>query len=220
LTDDYLESCDIPSFYSQNFGSKNAEMIYDTDNRYYDIYEIEYGDANPDGESFIVFTTIIGAIAGYITAWENGSDLLLGVITGAILGLAVGLVATHNITSFTSGLYSLGKKLLTDTTAYLSFGASFAFWEDYCISSIFGGMSGFLPTGLKWVNEVISVPFSYQITKMGTRGFEFDLNKFAYSAGVRAITYNLNPMQKSVIKRFAKGFYYWWYSNNLDEIFS
>lgn len=55
----------------------------------------------------------IGALVGGITAYSEGQDILTGVITGALLGAAVGGVIVVGGVALTGGISSVLSKTVT-----------------------------------------------------------------------------------------------------------
>lgn|GEM_PF-1764355 len=147
------------------------------------------------------FGLLAGAALGGYSAVQNGAELWskdfwIGVGTGALIGGAVGAVAGLGLAGgsmpfLKGGLAAMGNKLISDSVSSMFFGTNnFGSWEDYAIAFIIGGViSGSGLIGLsKWGLDAVARPFLNQVTKMGTRGAEFNTERFAYDVFIRSIT--------------------------------
>lgn len=150
--------------------------------------------------SIIVGAIIGGALGGY-TATQNGAELgsqqfWIGVGTGTLIGGAVGAVAGMTLAGggagyLIGGLSSVGNKLISDVTSSVFYGTNnFGSWEDYAVAFVIGGViKGRGSIGLsKWGLDSVARPFLSQVTKMGTRGAEFNAGRFAYDVFTRSVT--------------------------------
>jgi RHS repeat-associated protein len=139
---------------------------------------------------------IVGGIVGGYTRVKNGAemwseDFWIGVGTGALIGAAVGTVAGLGGAYLTGGLASVGNKLITDTVSSIFYGTNnYGSWEDYCVAFVIGGLiKGTGSIGLsRWGLDAVARPLLNQVTKMGTRGSEFNPGRFAYDVFTRSVT--------------------------------
>ena len=146
--------------------------------------------------SILVAGIIIGGILGGYTRVQNGAELWsedfwIGVGTGALIGAAVGAVAGLGGAYLAGGLASVGNKLISDAASSIFYGTNnFGSWEDYAVAFVIGGIiKGRDSIGLsKWGLDAVARPFLNQVTKMGTRGAEFNAGRFAYDVFTRSVT--------------------------------
>ena len=169
---------------------------------------------------------VAGAVTGGITAYNNGyrgwdlvGQIALGGLTGAAIGAAVGLVAGMGTAAIIGGLSSVAGKFTSDVTAsVISQSWAFGSWEDYAISFVFGGISKGLLKGLvgKYLLNVIVSPLVTQVVQKGTRGAEFSIANYFYTAITNSATYFANygmisivgtGIQFSIIQSLLKGIY-------------
>ena len=157
--------------------------------------------SDPSGNFPILLTMIIvgavigGGLGGY-TATQNGAELgsqefWIGVGTGALIGAAVGTVAGLGGAYLAGGLASAGNKLISDVASSIFYGANnFGSWEDYAVAFVIGGfINGSGATGgVKLVLDAFARPGLNQVTKMGTRGAEFNRERFAFDVVTRTLT--------------------------------
>jgi len=149
----------------------------------------------------IVSGIIIGGVLGGVTAYQNGAvlgseEFWTGVATGALIGGAVGAVAGLTFAGagfgyLLGGLSSAANKLISDTISSLFYQTNnFGNWEDYAVAFVIGGLingtgaTGILKSGL----ETVARPLFSQISKMGTRGAEFNRQRFVYDIVTRSLT--------------------------------
>lgn len=171
---------------------------------------------DPEGKfvmSIFIWSIIIGAIIGGTlggyTAIQNGAELgsqqfWMGVGTGVLIGGAVGAIAGITLAGgglgyLTGGLSSVVNKFISDITSSVFYGTNnFGSWEDYAVAFVIGGViKGRGSIGLsKWGLDAVARPFLNQLTKMGTRGAEFNAGRFAYDVVSRSLTIGMgNNMQ-------------------------
>jgi RHS repeat-associated protein len=186
--------------------------------------------SDPTGQ--FVFTTaiivglivgaIVGGTLGGVTAYKSaeaagktGSELFwetaAGVGTGAVLGSAVGFVATAGTPFLIGGLMSTGGKMVADLTAYASFGKPMGTWESYAVAFVFGGLTkGFgIGGAAKFGLDVLFRPGVSQLVEMGTRGNSWNTEKFMYDVFCRAGTYGMPGDLKPISRGLLSGLYYW-----------
>jgi len=176
---------------------------------------------DPSGEFFtstLLVFTVIGSLFGYFTSVDSGTNVLMGIIIGAIIGATVGAVATAGPAYFFGGFSSIVNKTISDITSTLYFGTNnFGSWEDYAVAFVVGGIiRGSGSIGLsKWGLDAVARPFLNQVTKMGTRGAEFNEGRFTYDVFTRTVTLGigcniqlfgleLNPL-KAIIRGLFSG---------------
>ena len=142
---------------------------------------------------------LIGGAVGGITAYSEGQDILTGILTGALLGAAVGAVIGIGGAALSGAVSSVLGKTATDLISVAFCGGEFGSWEDYALAFAFGGLTGSLGsvTGkfaalakrAKLLTDVVVRPFANQLVKMGTRGGDFNGNKYLYDVISRTATY-------------------------------
>ena len=160
--------------------------------------------------SFFIACVLIGAAVGGalggITAAENGTDIMTGVLTGALLGGAVGAVIGLGGAYVMGGISSVANKLFSDVVASAVSGTNcFGSWEDYAIAFVIGGLRKG-PSITKFGKGVLDIavyPLLTQVAKMGTRGTEFNWEKYIYDVGTRAATYKIRIWEKNFLGRSA-----------------
>lgn len=159
---------------------------------------------------------LAGGTIGGITAYSNGQDVLSGVVTGAIIGGAVGAVVGLGSGAILAGLKSGGTKFVSDLTAYITFGKEFGKWEDYAIAFSFGGLTKGLKFGNteKFIADVFVRPAAVQLSKMGTRGKSFSIEKYSYDVISRSITFGMPTDLKPIARGLFSGYYDSLKSNN------
>ena len=146
--------------------------------------------------TMIIIGALIGGAAGGYTRVQNGAELWsedfwIGVGTGASIGAAIGTVAGLGGSYLVGGLASVGNKLISDAASSIFYGTNnFGSWEDYAVAFVIGGViKGRGSIGLsKWGLDAVARPFLNQVTKMGTRGAEFNAGRFAYDVFTRSVT--------------------------------
>mgnify|MGYP002800853015 FL=1 len=164
---------------------------------------VKYVD--PNGTLFILTTVLIflgigavaGGIVGGVTAAQSGSNVFLGILTGAFLGGAVGAIVGLGGAFLAGGLSAILSKFISDVAASI-FSQSWAFgtWEDYATAFIFGGfLKGFsrLKNSNRFNNviDIGIVPLVSQLAKMGTRGNQFDMGNYFWNVVSRGIANSL-----------------------------
>ena len=161
---------------------------------------VKYVD--PNGTLFILTTVLIflgigavaGGIVGGVTAAQSGSNVFLGILTGAFLGGAVGAIVGLGGAFLAGGLSAILSKFISDVAASI-FSQSWAFgtWEDYATAFIFGGLlNGIkMPKVFKAGIDIVVRPAVNQMIKVGTRESNFDIENYVWTIISRAITYNL-----------------------------
>ena len=85
----------------------------------------------------------------------------------------------------------MGNKLISDVASSVFYGTNnFGSWEDYAVAFIVGGViKGRGAIGLsKWGLDAVARPFLNQVTKINTRGAEFNPGRFAYDVFTRSVT--------------------------------
>ena len=147
---------------------------------------------------------VIGGVLGGITASESGQNVFVGALTGAVLGASAGLiVASGNVAMISSGVSSVASKAATDVIGAAMYGGDVGSWEDYAVAFVFGGITHAAGAGgTKKLLDIAVRPAANQLVKMGTRGKEFDLEKYVYDVATRAAT--SGKSQKVVSGNFGK----------------
>ena len=142
----------------------------------------------------------MGGTLGGITAYSEGQDILTGVLTGDLLGAAVGGIIGVGGAAFSGAVSSFLGKTATNLINVAFYGGEFGSWEDYALAFTFGGLTGSLGSvtgkfaGLakagKFVADVGARPLVNQLVKMGTRGTTFNGDKYLYDVITRTVTYS------------------------------
>ena len=139
---------------------------------------------------------VLGGALGGVTAYSENQDVNAGILTGALLGSAAGaIVGVGSTAILSSAVSSTIGKATTDIIGGVFYGEQYGTWEDYTVAFIFGGISGSLSGGSKFVKGTKAVldiavrPAVNQFVKMGTRGKQFDGKKYSYDVFTRGVTY-------------------------------
>jgi len=170
----------------------------------------------------IIIGAIIGGVLGGVTASQSGSDVATGIITGALLGAGVGAIvgialAGGGVAYFSSAGISTLSKLTTDLFSYTMYGTPFGTWEDYALAFTMGGLMTGSGIILQIGEDIIARPLMTQLFKMGTRGTEFNLEKFGYDVITRAATHFIPAPWKSFVRGITRGYWDVWGNESYNE---
>ena len=188
-------------------------------------------NVDPNGNLFFLLVglfALAGAVAGGVVAgvnayeagyrgWDLVGKIAVGAVTGGVVGGAVGAVLGLGTAAIVGGLSSIAGKFVSDVVASAVSGTwAFGTWEDYAISFVFGGLLKGRKLLGKYMMNVIVAPLVTQIVRKGTRGAEFSIANYLYTAITNSATYFANfdmisfgnsGIQFSIIQSLFKGIY-------------